>query len=114
MRATDHGILATDHAIIQFLFLSFFLLPFSFTGLENSCPNSTPSDRSHSRLINGRVAGIEPGDERLSFVADGRITIVRQEPGSAWGCLAHLEGDPKVSDEASRQDAIEKKRDRTP
>ena len=61
-----------------------------------------------------RLAGIEPGDECLSFVADGRITIVRQEPGSAWGCLAHLEGDPTVSDEASRQDAIERKRDRTP
>ncbi|MDE2887401.1 MAG: AbrB/MazE/SpoVT family DNA-binding domain-containing protein [Gemmatimonadota bacterium] len=56
-----------------------------------------------------RLAGIEPGDECLSFVSDGRITIVRQEPGSAWGCLAHLEGDPTVSDEASRQDAIERK-----
>ena len=61
-----------------------------------------------------RLAGIEPGDECRSFVADGRITIVRQEPGSAWGCLAHLEGDPTVSDEASRQDALEGKRGQTP
>lgn len=61
-----------------------------------------------------RLAGIEPGDECRSFVADGRITIVRQEPGSAWGCMAHLEGDQKVSDEASRQDALERKRSRTP
>ena len=61
-----------------------------------------------------RLAGIEPGDEYLSFVADGRITIVRQQPGSAWGCLAHLEGDPSVSDDESRQDAMERKRDRTP
>ena len=61
-----------------------------------------------------RLAGIEPGDECLSFVADGRITIVRQQPGSAWGCLARLEVDPKVSDEESRQDAIESKRGQTP
>ena len=61
-----------------------------------------------------RLVGIEPGDECQSYVADGRITIVRQEPGSAWGCLAHLEGDPTVSDEESRQDAIEGKRDQTP
>ncbi|MCY3767132.1 MAG: AbrB/MazE/SpoVT family DNA-binding domain-containing protein [Gemmatimonadetes bacterium] len=61
-----------------------------------------------------RLAGIEPGDECLSFLAGGHITIFRQQPGSAWGCLAHLEADPTVSDEASRQDAIERKRDRTP
>ena len=61
-----------------------------------------------------RLAGIEPGDECRSFVADGRITIVRQQPGSAWGCLANLEGDPPVSDEESRQDAIERKRDQSP
>ena len=61
-----------------------------------------------------RAAGIEPGDECRSFVADGRITIVRQEPGSAWGCMAHLEGDRTVSDEASRQDALVRKRGRTP
>lgn len=61
-----------------------------------------------------RLAGIEPGDECRSFVADGRITIVRQEPGSAWGCLAHLEGDQTVSDEESRQDAMERKRGQAP
>ena len=61
-----------------------------------------------------RLVGIEPGDECLSFVADGRITIVRQEPGSARGCLAHLEGNQTVSDEESRQDAIEGKRNQTP
>lgn len=61
-----------------------------------------------------RLVGIEPGDECQSYVADGRITIVREEPGSAWGCLAHLEGDPAVSEEESRQDAIEGKQDQTP
>ena len=56
-----------------------------------------------------RLAGIEPGDECLSFVDDGGITIVRQQPGIVRGCLAHLDGDPTVSDEASRQDAIARK-----
>ena len=60
-----------------------------------------------------RLAGIEPGDECRIFVGDGRITIVRQQPGSAWGCLAHLRADETVSDEQSRQDAIEAKRRRT-
>lgn len=57
-----------------------------------------------------RSVGIEPGDDCRSFVADGRITIVRQQSGSAWGCLAHLRAEETVSDERSRQDAIERKR----
>ncbi|MCY3604778.1 MAG: AbrB/MazE/SpoVT family DNA-binding domain-containing protein [Gammaproteobacteria bacterium] len=61
-----------------------------------------------------RLAGIEPGDEYRSFVSDRRITIVRQEPGSAWGCLAHLEADETVSDEQSRQGAVDTKRAGTP
>ena len=59
-----------------------------------------------------RLAGIEPGDECRSFVADGRITIIRQQPGSAWGCLAHIRTDERVSDVESRQHAIETKRER--
>lgn len=61
-----------------------------------------------------RLAGIEPGDKCRSFVADGRITIIRQQPGSAWGCLAHLRADETISDEQSRQHAIETKRERRP
>ena len=61
-----------------------------------------------------RLAGIEPGNECRIFFDDGRITIVRQQPGSAWGCLAHLRADETVSDEQSRQDAIEEMREQTP
>ena len=61
-----------------------------------------------------RLAGIEPGDECRSFVADGRITIIRQQPGSAWGCLARLRADETVSEAESRQHAIETKRERQP
>ncbi len=57
-----------------------------------------------------RLAGIRPGDEYRSFVSDRRITIVRQAPGSAWGRLAHLETDETVSEEQSRQSAVEAQR----
>ena len=61
-----------------------------------------------------RSAGIEPGDECRTFVADSRITIVRQQPGSAWGCLAHLRADETVSDVESRQHSVETKRKHQP
>ena len=56
-----------------------------------------------------RIAGIKPGDEYRSFIAGKRITIVRREPGDAWGCLEHLRADEAVSEEHSRQDAIERR-----
>ena len=59
-----------------------------------------------------REVGLEPGDEYQSFVADGCITIVGKNHGSAWGCLDHIKGDSSVSDQQSRQDAIEKRRKR--
>lgn len=52
-------------------------------------------------------AGLAPGDEFRSFVANGRITIVRQFPGSAWGCLRHLKSDATVSEDESRDSALE-------
>ena len=61
-----------------------------------------------------RLAGIEPGDECRSFVADGRITIVRQEPGSAWGCLAHLEGDQALQTKSHARTPWKGKRGQTP
>ena len=61
-----------------------------------------------------RLAGIEPGDKCRILVADGRITIIRQQPGSAWGCLAHLRADETVSDAESRQHSIKTRRERQP
>ena len=55
-------------------------------------------------------AGIMPGDEIRSFIANGRITIVRQVPGTAWGCLQHLKADPTVLEEESRDGALERVR----
>lgn len=59
-----------------------------------------------------REVGLEPGDEYQSFVADGCITIVGQSLGSAWKCLDHVKGDSSVSEQQSRQDAIEQRRKR--
>ncbi len=61
-----------------------------------------------------RLAGMKPGDKCRTFVADGRITIIRQQPGSAWGCLAHLRADETVSDVESRQHSMKTKREHQP
>ena len=54
-----------------------------------------------------RGAGIGPGDEYRSFVADGRITIVRKAADAAKGILRHVAGDPADTDEESLQDALD-------
>ena len=54
-----------------------------------------------------REVGIGPGDEYRSYVADGRITIVRKTAGAAKGVLGHVTGDPALSDEESLQDALD-------
>ena len=54
-----------------------------------------------------REVGIGPGDEYRSYVADGRITIVRRTAGAAKGILRHVAGDRAVSDEGSLQDALD-------
>jgi len=53
-----------------------------------------------------REIGIGPGDEYRSFVADGRITIVRKTPGAARGLLSGVAGDPAVTDEDSLEGAL--------
>ena len=54
-----------------------------------------------------REVGIGPGDEVSSYIADGRITIVRKTPGAARGFLRHVVGDPTVSDEESLEGALD-------
>ena len=50
--------------------------------------------------------GIRPGDEYRSFVANGHITIVKKISGAAEGCLSHVKGDSTISNEESRQSAL--------
>lgn len=52
-------------------------------------------------------AGIEPGDEYRSFVADGHITIVKKIPGGAKGIAKRIKGDAAISDEASQQSTLD-------
>ena len=54
-----------------------------------------------------REVGIGPGDEYRSYVADGRITIVRKSVGAAKGILRHVAGDPGIGDEESLRDALD-------
>ncbi len=54
-----------------------------------------------------RQAGIEPGDEYQSFVADGHITIVKKTPGSAKGVLSDIKSDSSVTDEESMQSVLD-------
>lgn len=50
--------------------------------------------------------GIKPGDEYQSFVADGRITIVKKQLGAAQGVLKHIAANASISDEESLQSAL--------
>ena len=54
-----------------------------------------------------REVGIGPGDEFRSFVANGRITIVRKTAGAAKGVLSHVAGDPAITDEESLLDGLD-------
>lgn len=54
-----------------------------------------------------RLAGIEPGDEYVSYVDnEGHITIIRKVAGSAKGLLNDIKADNRVSDEASLQSSL--------
>lgn len=54
-----------------------------------------------------RQAGIEPGDDVRIFVADGHITLVKKTPGAARGLLKRVKGDASVTEEESRQSALD-------
>jgi len=54
-----------------------------------------------------RLAGIEPGDEYVSYVDNqGHITIIKKVAGSAKGLLKNIKSDNRVSDEASLQSSL--------
>ncbi|MCK5359141.1 MAG: AbrB/MazE/SpoVT family DNA-binding domain-containing protein [Gammaproteobacteria bacterium] len=54
-----------------------------------------------------RLAGIEPGDDYVSFVDnEGHITIIKIVAGSAKGILENIKADNRVSDEASLQSSL--------
>lgn len=54
-----------------------------------------------------RLAGIEPGDEYVSYVDnEGHITIIKKVAGSAKGLLKDIKIDHKMSDDASLQGSL--------
>ena len=50
--------------------------------------------------------GIKPGDDVETFVADGRLTIVKKVEGAAQNLLQHVNGDPSITDGESLEDAL--------
>lgn len=49
-----------------------------------------------------RIAGIEPGDEYVSYVDnEGHITIIKKLAGSAQAVLENIKTDQRISDKAS-------------
>ena len=54
-----------------------------------------------------RTAGINPGDEYVSFVDNlGHISIIKKIPGAASGLLKDIKIDKRLSDETSLHSAI--------
>ena len=54
-----------------------------------------------------RLAGIEPGDEYVSYVDnEGHITIIKKIAGSAKGLLKNIKVDNRISDEASLRSGL--------
>lgn len=51
--------------------------------------------------------GIKPGDDIETFVADGRLTIVKKVKGSARNLLQHVKGDSSITDQQSLEDALD-------
>ena len=54
-------------------------------------------------------AKINPGDEIETFIYGGQITIVKKEKGAAKGIFKQIKANKKISDETSRQSALEEK-----
>lgn len=52
--------------------------------------------------------GIKPGDDLEFFVANGQLTAVKKIPEAAKGILKGLKIDRSMTDEDSRQSAIER------
>ena len=55
-----------------------------------------------------RLAGIEPGDQYVSYVDnEGHITIIKKVAGSAKGLLKNIKSDNRLSDDASLQSSLD-------
>ena len=50
--------------------------------------------------------GIKPGDYIETFVADGRLTIVKKVEGAAQSLLRHVKSDPSITDRESLEDTL--------
>jgi AbrB family looped-hinge helix DNA binding protein len=54
-------------------------------------------------------AGIRPGDLVEIFEYEGKVTMIKKQPGMSSGVLKHLKGDSTMTDEDSLADSLETK-----
>ena len=54
-------------------------------------------------------ADIRPGDLVEIFEHEGRVTVIKKQPGMSSGVLKHLKGDSAMTDEDSLADTLETK-----
>ena len=54
-----------------------------------------------------RQLGLQPGDSYISYIADGRITIIKKIAAAAKGILKHIKADDTVTDNESLQSSID-------
>ena len=54
-------------------------------------------------------ANIRPGDLVEIFEYEGKVTVIKKQPGISSGVLKHLKGDSGMTDEDSLADALETK-----
>jgi bifunctional DNA-binding transcriptional regulator/antitoxin component of YhaV-PrlF toxin-antitoxin module len=55
-------------------------------------------------------AHIEPGDDIVTFIYEGQITIVKKEKNAAKGILSYIRSNKKVADEQSLDDSLASRR----
>ena len=52
-------------------------------------------------------AGIKPGNLVEIFEYEGKVTVIKKEPGASMGILKNLKGKAAITDEESLQDALD-------
>lgn len=53
-----------------------------------------------------KALGIEPGDEVVSYIFEGHITIIKKQVNAAKGMLKNIKIHHSMSDEESLQSAL--------
>ena len=58
-------------------------------------------------MLIGSVTNLWRIQKIETFVANGRLTIVKKVEGAAQGLLRHVKGNPSITDRESLEDALD-------